>query len=84
MQSREIDRTKKVQVKEANRYFFIETCVALFVSFVINVFVVSVFASGMYQKTNREILDTCVESQNTHTNVIPVGEAKLISMLDWR
>jgi len=67
-----VDRSKKIQVKEANRYFFIETCVALFISFVINVFVVSVFASGMYEKRNDEILATCVARNSSHSDVIPV------------
>ena len=40
MKSRDIDQTKKAEVKEANMYFFIEAAIALFVS----VFVVSVFA----------------------------------------
>jgi len=38
VKSRVIDRTKKEAVKEANKYFFIEATVALFVSFLINVF----------------------------------------------
>lgn len=37
-------------------YFFIEACIALLVSFVINVFVVSVFAHGLYNKKNQEIV----------------------------
>jgi natural resistance-associated macrophage protein len=35
-------------VKEANFYYAIESCIALFVSFVVNLFVVSVFAAGFY------------------------------------
>jgi hypothetical protein len=31
-------------VREANMYFFVEASIALFVSFIINVFVVAVFA----------------------------------------
>ncbi len=37
-------RSKKHEVKEANMYFFVEATIALFVSFIINVFVVAVFA----------------------------------------
>lgn len=55
-QSREVNRADKVKVKEANFYFFIESCVALTVSFIINVFVVSVFAHGLYNKTNIEVV----------------------------
>lgn len=37
-------------------YFFIEASIALFVSFIINVFVVAVFAHGLYDKTNIEVV----------------------------
>ena len=50
VKSREIDRKKVEEVKEANKYFFIESALALFVSFIINVFVVSVFAESFYGK----------------------------------
>ncbi len=60
LQSRGIDHSKKNQVKEANRYYFIEATIALTVSFVINVFVVAVFAHGMFfddgtKKKNAEV-----------------------------
>lgn len=55
-QSREINRNNKKEVKEANKYYFIESSVALFVSFLINVFVVAVFAQAFYQKTNAEVV----------------------------
>lgn len=42
-------------------YFFIEACIALFVSFVINVFVVSVFAHGLYGKNNEDIVSSSFE-----------------------
>lgn len=51
-----MDRKRPEKVKEANRYFFIEACIALFVSFIINVFVVSVFAHGLYNKTNYQVV----------------------------
>lgn len=41
VKSRDIDRRQKSKVKDANFYFFVEACIALFVSFVINVFVVA-------------------------------------------
>lgn len=43
-------------MKEANKYFFIESTIALFVSFLINVFVVAVFAQAFYKKTNIEVV----------------------------
>lgn len=57
-QSREINRNNKKEVKEANKYFFIESSIALFVSFLINVFVVAVFAQAFYKKTNMEVVST--------------------------
>lgn len=58
VKSREIDRTKPEKVRDANLYFFVEAAIALFVSFIINVFVVSVFAHGLYHKTNKEIVSS--------------------------
>ncbi|GMH17963.1 hypothetical protein Nepgr_019804 [Nepenthes gracilis] len=55
VQSRNIDPCKNGQVKEALRYYSIESTMALFVSFVINLFVTAVFAKGFYgtkQATN--------------------------------
>jgi len=66
VKSRDIDRSKKREVREANFYFFIEATIALFVSFLINVFVVSVFAEGLYNKTNGEIYSECVAMNNSH------------------
>lgn len=56
VKSRDIDRTKKDQIRDANMYFFIEAAIALFVSFIINVFVVAVFANGLFDKTNIELV----------------------------
>ncbi len=55
-QSREVDRENKKEVKEANKYFFIESTIALFISFLINVFVVAVFAEAFYGRTNQEVV----------------------------
>lgn len=59
VKSRNIDRKDVSKLKEANYYFFIEACIALFISFIINVFVVSVFASGLHGKTNEDIIGYC-------------------------
>ncbi|XP_025411279.1 protein Malvolio isoform X2 [Sipha flava] len=69
VKSREVDRTKKDKLREANFYFFIESCVALFVSFVINVCVVSVFAHGLYDKTNKDVLEICTNSNNSYKDI---------------
>lgn len=69
VKSRDVDRTNKIKLKEANYYFFIESSVALFVSFVINVCVVSVFAHGLYNKTNRDVLEVCTLSNNSYKEI---------------
>lgn len=48
VQSREIDPNKKGQVQEAINYYTIESTAALLVSFIINLFVTTVFAKGFY------------------------------------
>lgn len=55
-QSREVDRSSKKRISEANKYFFLESCVALLVSFIINVFVVAVFAEAFYERTNAQVV----------------------------
>ncbi|XP_075407795.1 natural resistance-associated macrophage protein 2 isoform X2 [Tenrec ecaudatus] len=59
VKSRQVNRANKQEVREANKYFFIESCIALFVSFVINVFVVSVFAEAFFGKTNEQVVQVC-------------------------
>lgn len=56
VKSRDIDRTKKKHIEEANLYYFIEAAIALLISFIINVFVVSVFAHGLFHTTNQEVV----------------------------
>lgn len=51
-----MNRSNPREVREANKYFFAESCIALFVSFIINVFVVSVFAEAFYGKTNMDVV----------------------------
>ncbi|XP_014203537.1 protein Malvolio [Copidosoma floridanum] len=63
VKSRDIDRGKPNKIKEANRYYFIEAAIALFISFIINVFVVSVFAHGLYGKTNNDVHQLCVDNK---------------------
>ncbi|PRQ48119.1 putative NRAMP family protein [Rosa chinensis] len=48
VQSREIDLSKKGRVQEALNYYSIESTIALIISFVINLFVTTVFAKGFY------------------------------------
>ncbi|OMP01876.1 Natural resistance-associated macrophage protein [Corchorus olitorius] len=48
VQSREVDHTKKNRVQEALNYYSIESAAALLVSFIINLFVTTVFAKAFY------------------------------------
>ncbi|KXJ28361.1 Natural resistance-associated macrophage protein 2 [Exaiptasia diaphana] len=59
VKSRDIDRKKVMAVKEANMYYFIESAIALFVSFIINVFVVAVFAEAFYHQTYADVYSNC-------------------------
>ncbi|KAF1758933.1 hypothetical protein GCK72_015393 [Caenorhabditis remanei] len=67
VKSRKVDRRRAEKVTEANKYFFIESAFALFVSFIINTLVISVFAQGMFGKTNNDIRDVCYN--NTHNGM---------------
>lgn len=71
VKSRDVDRRRQTAIAEANLYFFIESAIALFVSFLINIFVVSVFAEGLYGKTNMEVRDTCLLHNNSHADEFP-------------
>lgn len=48
VQSRQIDHQSKGRVQEALNYYSIESSIALFVMFIINLLVTSVFAKGFY------------------------------------
>lgn len=74
VKSRDIDRTKREKVRDANMYYFVEASIALFVSFIINVFVVAVFAHGLFQKKNSEVVSytyyCSVFLISSHTNTL--------------
>nr|CAD7444530.1 unnamed protein product [Timema bartmani] len=81
VKSRDVDRTKSDKVKEANMYFFIEASIALFISFIINVFVVAVFAQGLSGRTNQEVVDLCIKNNNTNQqNIIFPNNDDLVSV----
>nr|XP_014341279.1 PREDICTED: natural resistance-associated macrophage protein 2 [Latimeria chalumnae] len=77
VKSRQINRSDKREVREANKYFFIEACVALFISFLINVFVVSVFAEAFYGQTNQEVHDICTNNSSPHSDLFPQNNETL-------
>lgn len=62
VKSRVIDRKQPAKVREANMYYFTEAAIAVFVSFLINVFVMSVFAQGLYNKTNADVVSFIIFS----------------------
>ena len=70
VKTRKIDRSDHQQVKEANRYVFIESAIALAVSLLINIAVTSVFAHGLYGVTNNEILGNCSFSNDSRLSDI--------------
>ncbi|XP_072104822.1 natural resistance-associated macrophage protein 2-like isoform X2 [Mobula birostris] len=76
-ESRDVNRANKKEVREANRYFFIEACLALFVSFLINVFVVSVFAEAFYNQTNAQVHEVCAASHSPHSQLFPIDNNTL-------
>ncbi|CAH1993267.1 unnamed protein product [Acanthoscelides obtectus] len=65
VKSRDIDRKNPERLKEANMYYYIESAIALICSLIINIFVVSVFAFGLFQKTNGDIV-SIIEYNNNH------------------
>ncbi|XP_054265850.1 protein Malvolio-like isoform X3 [Macrosteles quadrilineatus] len=71
VKSRNIDRKNTAKVREANLYYFVESTIALAVSLVINVFVVAVFAHGLYNKTNVDVRNICIANHNQHADVFP-------------
>ncbi|XP_056352768.1 natural resistance-associated macrophage protein 1 isoform X2 [Oenanthe melanoleuca] len=66
VKTRVIDRSKKEAVQEANMYFLIESCLALFVSFLINLFVMAVFGEAFYHQRNEDVHSKCVNSSISH------------------
>ena len=68
VKSRDVKTDSPPKIKEANMYFFIESAIALFVSFIINLFVVSVFAAAFFGVDADYILDSCPELRDTYDN----------------
>ncbi|XP_021714395.1 metal transporter Nramp3-like [Chenopodium quinoa] len=56
VQSRDIDKTKRGRVQEALNYYSIESTLALIVSFIINLFVMTVFAKSFYGTPEAETI----------------------------
>ncbi|CAD5214750.1 unnamed protein product [Bursaphelenchus okinawaensis] len=73
VKSRRIDRTKKKSVEEASYYYSIESGIALFCSFIINMFVVGVFAHGLFNKTNMEVRESCNSRDVLDPDLFPMN-----------
>ena len=71
VKSRGLDRSNPDDLSKANKYFFIESGIALAVAFAINVVVVSVFGSGLHGMTNKQVLHLCLNSSNAQGNIFP-------------
>ncbi|XP_048455247.1 natural resistance-associated macrophage protein 2-like [Rhincodon typus] len=71
VKSRHIDRSKPSEVKEANMYYLIECSIALFVSLLINIFVIAVFGAAFYQKSNMDVYNVCARSGSPYLHVLP-------------
>ena len=63
--SREVDRENEKQVKEANKYFFMESGIALFISFIINLFVMCVFGAAFYGRRVVDVIEKCPSINET-------------------
>ncbi|XP_043939390.1 natural resistance-associated macrophage protein 2 [Protopterus annectens] len=77
VKSRQVNRSNKKEVKEANMYFFIESTIALFISFLINVFVVAVFAEAFYKKKNQDMANTCNSTGSPYAHLFPYNNGTL-------
>uniref|UniRef100_A0A1I8J3B1 Solute carrier family 11 member 1 n=1 Tax=Macrostomum lignano TaxID=282301 RepID=A0A1I8J3B1_9PLAT len=77
VQSRDVNRQDRRAVREANKYFFVESSIALFVSFLINLFVVSVFAQGYSEQAMSAIYNSCVANDNPHADIFSGNSSKL-------
>lgn len=62
VKSREVDRSRRADIREANMYFLIEATIALSVSFLINLFVMAVFGQAFYKQTNQAAFNICANS----------------------
>ncbi|XP_057617450.1 natural resistance-associated macrophage protein 1 isoform X2 [Chionomys nivalis] len=72
VKSREVDRTRRADIREANMYFLIEATIALSVSFIINLFVMAVFGQAFYQQTNEEAFNICANSTlHSYAKIFP-------------
>lgn len=75
VKSREVDRKNTKAVKEANMYYFIESAIALFVSLIINIFVVAVFAKAFYNTTYGQVYHRCIGNKISQAEIFNVNKS---------
>ncbi|XP_019409099.1 PREDICTED: natural resistance-associated macrophage protein 1 [Crocodylus porosus] len=76
VKSRTVDRTQQQEVREANGYFLLESCLALGISFLINLFVMAVFGQAFYHRSNSDVHNVCVNSSvSQYANIFPADNS---------
>jgi len=83
VKSRDIKRSDQEAVREANMYYFIESAIALFVSLVINIFVVAVFAEAFYGKTYGQVYPSCNANNIKQASIFNVNASSASDHLYW-
>uniref|UniRef100_A0A672UF12 Natural resistance-associated macrophage protein 1 n=1 Tax=Strigops habroptila TaxID=2489341 RepID=A0A672UF12_STRHB len=74
VKTRDIDRSKKEAVQEANMYFLTESCLALSISFLINLFVMAVFGEAFYHQRNEDVHNKCINSSiSRYAGIFPTN-----------
>ncbi|XP_069792168.1 natural resistance-associated macrophage protein 1-like isoform X1 [Narcine bancroftii] len=77
VKSRNIDRTHPPAVKEANMYYLIECTIALFISLLINLFVIAVFGAAFYKQSNMDVYNVCANSSSPYLHLLPRDNSTL-------
>ncbi|XP_019378364.1 PREDICTED: natural resistance-associated macrophage protein 1 [Gavialis gangeticus] len=76
VKSRTVDRTQQQEVREANGYFLLESCLALGISFLINLFVMAVFGQAFYHRSNSDVHNVCINSSvSQYANIFPADNS---------
>ena len=64
-------------------YFLTESCVALFVSFLINLFVMAVFGEAFYRQRNEDVVSVASRPWGGRSHLCPAVETGRAS-IPWR
>ncbi|XP_054751455.2 natural resistance-associated macrophage protein 2-like [Lytechinus pictus] len=70
--TRKVDHKDKSEVRESNMYYSIESAIALFISFLINLFVVAVFAAAFYPSQDATLLNAGKLIHDKYGNVMKI------------